>query len=128
MQSSAGLRNPRLRSQLLLAAVPLAALAVSLMLAFVVASAPRPEANADAGAPARVMTVEPRIAVPVAAPLAMSTPAGGDAKPGTDAGRPPSMGALLAPWAFAVDVLAVLGIAVVLTVRYRARRRRGARR
>jgi hypothetical protein len=128
MQSSAGLHNPRLRSRLLLAAVPLAALAASLMLAFVVASAPRPEANVDSGVPARIMTVEPRIAAPVAPPVAVSPPAGADAEHGNVAGRPPSMWALLAPGVFAVDALAVLGLALVLTVRYRARRRRGARR
>ncbi len=39
----------------------------------------------------------------------------------------PSLSALLAPWAFAIDAIAVLGLAAVLIVRYNARRRRGAR-
>jgi hypothetical protein len=118
MLSSAGLNSPQLRSTLLLAAVALAALAVSLLLAFAVATAPRPDANGD-GARHTIATAETPIAAPAAQPPAVSTAAG--------AGQPPLLWALLAPWAFAVDAVAVLGLAAVLILRYHARRRRGAR-
>jgi hypothetical protein len=110
------LHSPQLRSPLWLAAVALAALAVSLLLAFASVTAPRPDANGDG---ARRTTAETPIAAPAAQPPAASTAA--DAEP------PPPLWALLAPWAFAVDAIAVLGLAVVLIVRYNARRRRGAR-
>ena len=130
MQSSAGLHSPELRSRLFLAAVALAALAASLLLAFVSATAPRPNANRDgarsatverrSSTQARQTTAETPIAVP-AQPAAVSTAAGAD----TD--QPPLLWALLAPWAFAVDAIAVVGLAAVLIVRHNARRRRGAR-
>ncbi len=120
MLSSAGLHSPQLRSPLWLAAVALAALAVSLLLAFASATAPRPDANGDA---ARRTTAETPIAAPAAQPPAASTAAGADA----EHEQPPLLWTLLAPWAFAVDAIAVLGLAAVLIVRYNARRRRGAR-
>jgi hypothetical protein len=125
MLSSAGLNSPQRRSALLLAAVPLAALAVSLLLAFASATAPRPDANGDG---ARRTTAERRSSTqarettaetPIAAPAAQPPPSLVD--------QPPLLWALLAPWAFAVDAIAVLGLAAVLIVRYNARRRRGAR-
>jgi len=110
MLSSAGLNNLQLRSTLLLAAVVLASLAVSLLLAFAVATAPRP-------------TAEIPIAAPAAQPPAVSRAAVADA----EHDQPPPLWALLAPWAFTVDAIAALGLAAVLVVRYHARRRRGAR-
>ena len=131
MLSSAGLLSPELRSRLLLAAVALAALAVSLLLAFASATAPRPDANRDgarsstaerrSSTQARETTAQTPIAAPAAQPPAVSTAAGADAD------RPPLLWALLAPFAFAVDAIAVLGLAAVLIVRYNARSRRGAR-
>jgi len=113
------LHNPQLWSRLLLAAVALAALTISLLLAFASATAPRPDANGDG---ARRTTAETPIAAPAAQPRAVSTGAGADVD------QPPLLWVLLAPWAFAVDGIAVLGLAAVLIVRYNARRRRGARR
>jgi hypothetical protein len=130
MLSSAGLHNPELRSRLSLAAVALAALAISLLLAFASATAPRPHANGDgarrttaergSSGQARETTAKTPIAPP-AAQRAASTAAGADVD------RPPLLWALLAPWAFAVDAIAVLGLAAVLIVRSDVRRRRGAR-
>ncbi len=131
MLSSAGLNSPQLRSSLLLAAVALAALAVSLLLAFASATAPRPDANGDG---ARRTTAEAPLLAPAAQPPAVSTAAGADAEHESDVGGVPGNGpsrprlwALLAPWAFAVDAIAVLGLAAVFIVRYNARRGRGAR-
>jgi hypothetical protein len=115
-----------------LAAIALTALAVSLLLAFASTTALRPDANGDA---ASRPTLEPRFAAPPAPLHALPTAAGADAEHGNDAGgaagnapsRPPLLWALLAPWAFAVDAIALLGLAAVLFVRYNARRRRGAR-
>ncbi len=128
MLSSAGLNSPQRRSALWLAAVALAVLAVSLGLAFAFASAPRPAANGDG---ARRTSVETPIVAPAAQPAAVSTAAGADAEHVNDvrgaAGSGP-LWAVLAPWAFAIDGIAVLGLAAVLIVRNNARRRRGARR
>lgn len=143
MLSSAGLHSPQLRSPLYLAAVALAALAVSLLLAFAVAPASRPDANGDrarhtiaerrSSKQTQETTAETLLATR-AQPPAVSTVAGVDAEHGNDvggaAGNGPSrrlLWGLLAPWAFAVDEIAVLGLAAVLIVRYNARRRRGAR-
>jgi hypothetical protein len=110
------LHSPQLRSLLSLAAVALAALAVSLLLAFASVTVP---------------TAKTPIAAPAAQPPAVSTAASVDAEHGNDVGgavdQPPLLWALLAPWAFAVDAIAVLGLAAVLIVRSNARRRRRAR-
>ena len=108
MLSSAGLNSPQLRPTLLLAAIVLAALAVSLLLAFAAATVPSTTAE-----------------IPIAAPAAQS-PAVSPAA-GAEHDRSPLLWALIAPWAFAVDAIAVLGLAVILIVRYHARRRRGVR-
>lgn len=131
MLSSAGLNSPQLRPPLWLAAVALAALALSLLLAFASTMVPRPDANGDAarrttadrpaGTPTRETTEKTPIAAPAAQPPAVSTAAGAAAD------SPPRLWALLAPWTFAVDAIALLGFAAVLIVRYNARRRRGAR-
>jgi hypothetical protein len=130
MLSSAGLNSPQFRSALSLAAVALAALAVSLLLAFASATV-RPDANGDGArrtavegrfsAQAREKSAEKPIAAPAAQPPAVST------AERAAADQPPLLWALLAPWAFAADAIAVLGLAAVLIVRYNARRRRGAR-
>ena len=121
MLSSAGLNSPQFRAPLWLAAVALAVLAVSLVLAFASAPAPRPDANADA---ARRTTAETHLSTRAPETTAQ-TPS---AAPASPVDRPPLLWALLAPWAFAADAIAVLGLAAVLIVRYNARRRRGARR
>jgi hypothetical protein len=106
---------------LALGALALAALAISLLLAFASVTAPLPKAPT---------------AAPAAQPLAVSTAAGGGVMHENEVGRgaagngpsrPPLLWALLTPWALAVDALAVLGLAAVLIVRYTARRRSGAR-
>jgi membrane protein implicated in regulation of membrane protease activity len=119
------LNSPQLRSTLWLVAVALAALAVSLLLAFAAATAPRPDANGDGAR---------RTTATAGTPIASHENNVGDAA-GNGPSRPlPSLvdrprplWTLLAPWAFAVDAIAVLGLAAVLIVRYHARRRRGAR-
>ncbi|MGH7728601.1 MAG: hypothetical protein ACREM2_07420 [Vulcanimicrobiaceae bacterium] len=121
MPSSAGSNNPELRSSLWLIAVALAALAGALLLAFTFAfvTAPRPAGRSLQARPATAQTPMTVAATQRSAPAASSGAAAG-------VERLP-LWALLAPWAFAVDALAVLGLAAVLLVRYLARRRRGAR-
>lgn len=123
MRSSAGVIDAERRSATALAAVALAALALSLVLAFVstlhrqpAPAVQRTAAVAPAATPAVATT-----AVPTAAP----TPAVAVAEPVTDR-KPQPLWELLAPWALAADVVAGLGLAAVLAVRYAARRR-GAR-
>ncbi len=99
----------RLRSSLWFAAVPLAALAVALLLAFVAATVPQ-------ASHATLTTV--------AAPAARSHPT--LALP-TIADQPPRLWEMLAPRIFDADALAVLGLVLVLIVRYNTRHRRGAR-
>ncbi len=122
MQSSAGSHSPPFRPRLLLAAVALAALAASLLLAFVSTRATRPHASRDG---VRVTTAAAPIAVPATPPAASIVPR--DAENPHRAGAAPSLSALLLPWAFAVDAIAVAGLAAILIVRYKMRRRRGAR-
>ncbi len=119
MPSSAGLRNPQFRSRLLLAAIPLAALAASLLLAFASAIALRAHAAGEGARPTTVSTPLVTQATPPA------IPAIGDA--GSARSRPPMLWGLLAPWAFGVDAIALLGLAAVLIVRYNAPRRRETR-
>lgn len=129
MLSSAGLNSPPLRARLLLAALALVALAVALLLAFV-SVLPRPAANRDgarspvagqrSGADARGTAAQKPTVAPTVQPPAVS-PADNAA-----AEQPPMLWALLAPWAFAADAIALLGLAAVLIVRRNARRR-GAR-
>ncbi len=122
MQSSAGSHSPPFRPRVLLAAVALAALAASLLLAFVSTTAARPHARRDG---ARVATAATPIAAPATPPAASTFPA--DAENPNGVGAAPSLSALLTPWAFAVDAIAVAGLAAILIVRYKMRRRRGAR-
>jgi len=90
------------------------------LLAF--ASAPRPHANGDG---ARRTIAETPIAAPAAQPPAARN---GPSLPlPLSIDQPSLLWPLLAPWAFAADAIAVLGLAAVLIVRYLARRRRGAR-
>jgi len=126
MLSSARLNSPQLQPALSLAALALAALALSLLLAFAFAMAPRRAANGDSatrttvesrfGSPARQTTAQIPIVAPAAQPPAASSFA-----------DRPTLWALLAPFTFAVDAIAVLGLAAVLVVRYNVRRRRGVR-
>jgi hypothetical protein len=128
MQSSVGVIDAERRSAFGLAAVALAALALSLVLAFVSTlfhhtaargdGARRPPAQTRAGAPARRTN-----AAPVAMPTVASTVSSGGVELAPDV-KPASLWSLLTPWALAVDALAVLGMAVVLAVRHSARRRR----
>jgi hypothetical protein len=115
----------------LLVAVAFAAFTISLLLAFASAKVPRPDANGGSAhrttaerhssTQARETTAETPIAAPAAQPPAASMTAGAAVD------QPPPLWVLLAPWAFAVDGIAVMGLAAVLIVRYNARRRRGAR-
>jgi hypothetical protein len=124
MPSSAGLNNPQLRSLLWLAAVPLVTLAASLLLAYAVTLVPHfhwIRIGVHRAAP------QTTIAAPAARPFPVST-AGNDAGAASAAAsEPASLWALLAPWAIAVDAVALLGFAAVLMVRYSSRRGRGAR-
>lgn len=97
----------------MLAAVALAALAVSLLLAFAFAMPPRPHPS---GVAVHRAIAETRNATPPVQP------------PPALVDQPPPLWVLLTPWAFGVDVIAMLGLAAVLIVRYNARPRRGARR
>ena len=134
MRSSAGVIDAERRSALGLAAVALAALALSLVLAFAStrlhrAAAPgdgalAPSADTRSGAPAQRTKAAPPIAMPTA--RAGGFARRGDAELATDV-KPKSLWTLLAPWALGADALAVLGLAAVLAVRRSARRRRGAR-
>jgi hypothetical protein len=108
----------------LLAAIVLVALAVSLLLAFASVTLPHLGANGDA---AGRTTVEERFSARPRTTTA-EKPLAATAADGADAHQPPLLWALLAPWAFAADAVAVLGLAAVLVVRSNARRRRGARR
>ena len=115
MQSSAGLHSPQLRSSLWIAAVALAVLALSLLLAFASATAPHPGPNGEG---ARRTPVETRFGTQTS----IAAPAAPPPEPAT-----PRLWALLAPWTFRIDALAVLGLAAVLIVRRNARRRPRAR-
>jgi len=117
MLSSAGSGSPQLRPSFVLAAVALAALAASLLLAFALAAAPHWGTNGD-HAPYAI--VERRFTSP-AAPPPPTVAVGNESSP-------PMLWALLAPPAFSVDAIALLGLAAVLIVRAEARRRRGPRR
>ena len=105
----------------MLAAVALAALAVSLLLAFAFAMPPRPHPS---GVAVHRAIAETRNATPPVQP----PPALVDQPPPALVDQPPPLWVLLTPWAFGVDVIAMLGLAAVLIVRYNARPRRGARR
>lgn len=113
----------------MLAAVALAALALSLLLAFASATAPRSDANDDVSrgtsAEARSNAQGPEAAAqtPVAAP-APRWPDLWSTIAGAGTGQPQMLRSLLAPWVFAVDVIALLGLAAVLIVRNGTRRRR----
>ena len=120
MQSSVGVHSPRLW----LASVALAALAVSLLLAFASTMAPRLVANVER---ARGTTLETRFSTQAPETTAETPIAARTAKPSALGDQTAPLWALLAPWAFAVDVIAVLGLAGVLMVRYNARHRRRAR-
>jgi membrane protein implicated in regulation of membrane protease activity len=105
------------RSALYLAAVALAALAISLVLAL----APMPRWHSRPNSDRAVQNtanppseVQPRIAAPAPQPAPASTVAAVDAS---------SLWNVLVPWALAVDAFAVLGIVVVLALRHPARRR-----
>ncbi len=101
MRSFAGLYSPALRLRIALASIPLAALAVSLLLAFASVSLPRSTLQAS------------RIAVQI--PIATVTrqpverPAAAAAGISREDTRPALLWRLLTPWALAVDVIAVLG-------------------
>lgn len=127
MLSSAGsVISPQRRPALWLAAIALAALAVSLVLAFAAAPPQRSGANGDDALRTTAQSgSNPRVAPTPALPA--STLARSDANLPSLAEKPPLLWTLLAPWAIAADVLAVLGLAAVLAVRH-AQRRRGARR
>ncbi len=151
MRSSAGSPSPELRSGLWLATVPLAALVVSLLLALVVAMLLRSHANdvsargegtpvrssvmANAAPGRNAATVPNAVAVPNAATVPNAgTAANAAAAPNAAAVAPSSavdqnapLWTLLARPALAVDALAAFGLAVMLAVRFRVRRRRGAR-
>jgi hypothetical protein len=127
--------SPQRQSALFLAVVALVALAVSLMLAFASAPPQRTGANGDgalhtaerrSSARARGSTAGATIVAPTAKPPAASTVAGARQPPSL-VDQSPSLWTLLAPWALAVDALAVLGMAAVLTLRHGTRRRRRAR-
>jgi membrane protein implicated in regulation of membrane protease activity len=117
----------QVRSRLYLAAVPLAAFAIALVLALASvavqhsitangARALRTSANRPAGAD----VPNPAAHVPIAAPR--SEPATPRA---VLTGEPPSLSTALAPWALAADAFAVLGMIAVLALRYVAGRRGG---
>lgn len=57
----------------------------------------------------------------VASHMAVSIGPDSAGSPLARAGRPQALSALLAPWAYTTDAIAVLGLAVVLVVRSRAR-------
>jgi hypothetical protein len=131
MPSSAGSSSLERRSALALAGVPLAALVLSVLLAFASAlpqrlrargaETPLPTAGQTRAAPAQRTTVRtPSVAAAQPAP-ASTRPTGG-------AGEPSSLWTLLAPWALAADVLALLGLVAVFALRRAARRPRRARR
>jgi hypothetical protein len=111
--SAGGVISPERRSALFLAVVALAALAVSLMLAFASTPAKLPGAN---GAGALRKIAESR--------------SGAEARstnlPVPSVDKPPLLWRLLTPWALALDALAVLGMVAVLALRHGARRRRRA--
>ena len=113
----------------MLAAVALAALALSLLLAFASATAPRSDANDDVNrgtsAETRSNAQGPETAAqtPVAAP-APRWPGLWSTIAGANTSQPQMLRALLAPWVFALDVIALLGLAAVLIVRNGTRRRR----
>jgi hypothetical protein len=112
---------------LYLAAVPLAAFAISLLLALASVALQRTAANGDgafrtsANRPAGAEMPDTAVRVPIAAPRSQPSPT-----PTVVVAEPPSLWTALAPWAFAADAFAVLGMASVLAVRYGARRRRRA--
>lgn len=115
--SASGVIRQVHRSGLYLAAVALAALAISLVLAL----APMPRWHSRPNSDRAVQNtanppsdVQPRIAAPAPQPAPASTVAAVDAS---------SLWNVLVPWALAVDAFAVLGIVVVLALRHPARRR-----
>ncbi len=125
MPSSAGLNSPELRSRLLLVVVALAALALSLLLAVASAMLQRPPVNGASGGATTVGgRSDANVGQSAPAPAAAST-----APPAVSAGGAaavPPLRTMLEPFAFAVDAIALLGLAAVVVV-YTAGRRRGAR-
>jgi hypothetical protein len=136
MPSSAGSSSLERRSALALAGVPLAALLLSVLLAFASALPQRPPARGAVkpvettaqtrAAPAR-RTSARTTSAPTAEPAAPET-AAISAGPAAEPAKTSSLAALLAPWAIGADVLALLGLIAVLALRRAARRPRGARR
>ncbi|MBV9438697.1 MAG: hypothetical protein JOZ24_01760 [Candidatus Eremiobacteraeota bacterium] len=105
MQSSpAQLINAQRRSALFLSAVVLAALAGSLLLAFIAGRAIPTWSGAA-----------PQAAPTIAARAAPSAPSDEDA-------GPPSLLTLLEPWAYRIDAIAFVGLGLVLTLARAAQR------
>lgn len=108
MQSSAGSRNPHLRAAIFAAGVPFFALAVSLFLAYAVATAPR--AYLQFG--------------PAEVPVARTVPARMQPLRVADRRAPRTLWDVLQPFALGADALAIAGLALAC---WAARRTEGAR-
>jgi hypothetical protein len=98
------LYNPQLRLRLALASIALAAIALALLLAFASISIPRAIQRA------RTVAEIPRVAMPVPRSFVLTSPS-------TVTERRQAVAPLwtmLAPWALAVDAIAVVGFVIVL--------------
>jgi membrane protein implicated in regulation of membrane protease activity len=119
------------RSALYLAAVALAALAISLLLALASVALQRTTAiHHGAARPTvhqPVVAAQPPDVQPRNAPLQppIAQPRSRPRTPSSVAGEPPSLWTVLAPWALGVDGFAVLGMVAVLALRRGARRNGG---
>lgn len=107
MRSSAGWGSPQLRASACTAGIAVAALALSLFLAFAAQNAPR----------AYVRVVAPRLHIARIARIAL--PAHLVPRNEHPAPQRRTLWSLLAPWAVAVDALALAGLAAVFAVRVR---------
>ena len=114
MQSSPGSLDPRAQPAVSLAILALVALGISLMLA--IASLPRARIETPVVRHSVVATPASRpIAAPPATKIAEPQAAPANIRsPGTE------LEPLLVPWAIGVDVLALVGLAIIVFVRWRA--------
>ncbi len=129
MQSSAGSRDPDLRARLVLAAIAVAALVASLLLALAAVPQRSATGSAHGAAPQAVPPPEPRRIfthpnVVLAPPLPRVLPASASHGPHAN-----ELWSLLRPWTLRIDAIAALGVVAVALVVYGGRRRRyGVRR